>query len=49
MKRLGVVGPPTLLVLDVASRREIASARITGSTTSDAFIARLAAARSSES
>lgn len=49
MKRLAVVGPPTLLVLDAASRREIASARITGSTTSDEFIARLAAARSSES
>ncbi len=44
MRRLQVVGPPTLLVLDAGSRKEIPFARTTGSTTADELNARLTAA-----
>lgn len=47
MKQLAVIGPPTLLVLDARTGREIPAARITGMTSPAAFLARLAAARAS--
>lgn len=41
MKELNVVGPPTLIVLEARTGREIPSARITGTTSAAEFIAHL--------
>lgn len=45
MQQLQVVGPPTLLVLDAGSGRERPAARVTGMTSPEAFLAKLAVAR----
>ena len=45
MRQLQVVGPPTLLVLDAGSGRERPAARVTGMTSPEAFLAKLAVAR----
>lgn len=45
MKQLQVVGPPTLLVLDAGSGREMPAARVTGMISPAAFVAKLALAR----
>jgi thiol:disulfide interchange protein DsbD len=47
MKQLQVVGPPTLLVLEAASGRERAGSRITGMTSADTLLSRLAPPRAS--
>jgi thiol:disulfide interchange protein DsbD len=49
MNQLQVVGPPTLLVLDVGGGRELAAARVTGMTSPEAFVAKLAVARAPRS
>jgi thiol:disulfide interchange protein DsbD len=47
MKQLQVVGPPTLLVLEPASGRERAGSRITGMTSAETLLSRLAPPRAS--
>lgn len=49
MRRMQVVGPPTFLVLDSGSHREIPEARTTGMTSASEFTTRLTAARRAES